>query len=338
MIHIVSGLPRKGKTYWIVLLIIKLLLQGEKVFANFDVTYTKPLTIKEKIHNITSKDKIIPKTVSVLMWDRKYMTNHVGTDGKKYGGVRDAKLFLDEGHKDFPRGTMRLSPQEEDFFTEHGQNNLDIYLVSQRVGGINNVIREITNYFIRISSKTFFWVKKDIKGRRPFSSLTIEWFTSEKNMDRFDNNNYKKTKQFRHKKEKMGFRKDIAKSYETLWYRHVLPEEEYITWKQFVENIDIYVPSTEIITTDKQKPIDKIPDIVIKECISTLINQFKYKKDEATLFINTIILENELSTINTTEKLLRKAYHKRASVLVEDISNKVKDNGEKDKDEKVKVN
>jgi len=133
-IHIVTGKPRAGKSYFMVSRIIKDIKKGIPCYLNFKVDLTKyPFTAKE----------IKAGLGSIYYWKNV----------KDFINIPEGHIYVDEaytlfGSKDWQKLPMEVMSK----FLTHGHYSIDIWACSQSQKRINNTIREVVNYAYRVKS------------------------------------------------------------------------------------------------------------------------------------------------------------------------------------------
>ncbi len=219
--HIVSAKPSAGKSYYMTKKAVDLMKNGEKVFSNYPIIYTYPLTLLQRIKNvyrcIAKKPLIEGKQLSSFKWDDNYFEV----------GLHDCTIILDEAYK-IVNCHNKLTDAQHDFFATTGHNNVDIYVIAQNYARLQLVIREMAMFIIisKISNPLSFISKE---GRR---ELTPLFFIADFYLSEMDYNLMKMRKYSIFKTERVFFDINIAKAYDTQYYRRKEKPITVISWIQ----------------------------------------------------------------------------------------------------------
>lgn len=326
-LSIFFALQGNGKTYVCTDKAIKEIINPKsvrKVLSNYPIIVTIPLTFKQKVVNrildhyksdthkftFTFLNKSITlnryrkETKSSLVWNDEYTNAQFA--------IKDALVIIDEGHDKYTGSyAYELTKQDRMFFSRLRHNNIAVFIMSQSYEDIHPFLRRRLAFLHEVSKVKHFWKKTP-------SCFNIDTYTSIKNyLRKDDHKTHKKTKPTRLRHEKIQFSLLTATAYNTHYFRNIGKEPIYESWYNKIQGIDTNPTIKEPII------VETISSVVVKESISTLMRLNKWKKGDATIEVNKIIIDNDISEVNTTEKIIRIALQRRLDRLEEKKEEKV---------------
>lgn len=240
MIYIVWAPPRQGKTFYLTYLALKELRKtkdAKQVFSNFPIMYQEELSLLRKIRNriinIINKIRKRPelnekgKLLSSYRWYPEFI----------YTGIHDAMIIIDEAYRDYSsRNFKDFKVDQHTFFATNGHDNNDIYLIAQGINRIDVIIREMVNLFIFVKKTCLPWSKKPLY-------FTIETYLSEEDFKR-----RRQDEECTWTRERLRFKPDVARAYDTHYFKHSDDSTPYKKWSEELSNEQIKKIRAEIVS------------------------------------------------------------------------------------------
>lgn len=139
-IHLITGLPGAGKTYFLVKKTIDFILSGKAVYTNFDIDLSffpfKP--------NRSIIRKVRETKNGILYFWSTY---------EDFKNIKSGVVVCDESYSLFgSKDWQKLPIDIVKKFMTHRHDSLDIWACSQSQKRIHNTVREITNFVHRVKS------------------------------------------------------------------------------------------------------------------------------------------------------------------------------------------
>jgi len=153
MIVGIEGKPGSGKSYYATLKIIEDLKNGKKIYTNMENILIRSLawhiekTTEGKVRKETVLDNFrILKTKDLRrFWEipKRQLVN--------------STIILDEVMLDFfSRDWQKTGKDLIFFFTQHRKYRVDLYYITQSISKVDGVLREMTQYYIRLRNTNHF--------------------------------------------------------------------------------------------------------------------------------------------------------------------------------------
>lgn len=200
MIHIISGPPRAGKTYWVTKKINKLLKEAKKKNDS-----GKPY------RKVFSNFPVITPWGSSLIWKPELVNEE----------IVDSDIFIDEAYQFYnSRNYKGFSANDHLFFALNGHNSNNIYLIAHSPNRLDTVIREMANEFIFVKKISI-----------PFLELPL-WFRVETFLDELAISQRYISKHACYNVEHYLFSKKVANTYNTHFFRK---EGEYLKFDSWAD-------------------------------------------------------------------------------------------------------
>lgn len=225
MIYLICAPPRQGKTYFATSIARSLLRpsghlfwkkSGKTVYSNYPI-------VDKKIHDcehcgLSKKDCFKKKCnffISTLQWRPEYI----------YENVQDSTIIIDEAYRDFSsRSYKDFDKDKHTFFATNGHQNNDIYIIAQNASRVDVILREMTNelYFVR-------------KFSIPFTTRPL-WFIVDVYHDLNEMGKLTPSPFAVTKKKLVIFKKNVARAYDTHFFRKNEPSFTAKTWLEVLNN------------------------------------------------------------------------------------------------------
>lgn len=287
-----------------------------KVISNYPIIVTVQISGKQKLINRILKHyktetrtfKILNKTITLTKQTEQVLSSYKWNDEYTNSSyhVQDALILIDEGHTRYTGSyAWELTKEDRKFFSTLRHNNIAAYIMTQRSDDIHPFLRGRTAFWNEISKVKHFWSKNP-------AHFYIDTYTSHKDyMNRVAHKLHKKAKPTRFRREKIPFTQLVGTAYNTHYYRNIGKEPEYVLWLDELnkdkQKIQIPEPTIE----------EYLDENIIKDSIGALVKMNKWKKRDATLEVNKILVDNDTKDVNTVEKIIRQALARRSKYLEE---------------------
>lgn len=153
MIVGVEGKPGAGKSFFATKTILAALKEGKKVFTNMDNILVRSYAWKvekETLGKVT-KEQVLDNFRVLRTQDLK----HFHKIPKKE--LMNSTIVLDEVMLDFfARDWQKTGKDLIFFFTQHRKYRCDFWYLTQSISKVDGVLREMTQYFVRMRNTEFF--------------------------------------------------------------------------------------------------------------------------------------------------------------------------------------
>lgn len=203
MIFIISGPPRAGKTYFTTRMINKLLKEAKKKKDS-----GKPY------RRVFSNFPVFTPWGSSLIWKPELVNEE----------IVDSDIFIDEAYQFYnSRNFKNFTTNDHLFFALNGHNSNNIYLIAHSPSRLDTVIREMVNEFIFVKKVSI-----------PFINLPL-WFRVETFLDELAISQRYITKHACYNVEHYLFKKSIANTYNTQFFRKEGENLPFSSWSDVPE-------------------------------------------------------------------------------------------------------
>lgn len=241
MIYIIWAPPRQGKTFFATYRALREMRKTKKalkVYSNYPIISKEPLTLSQKVKNVFRKkeNKIPNKVLSSYVWRPEFV----------YESIYDSMIVIDEAYMDYnSRKFQDFDADTHVFFATNGHNHNDIYLIAQSPARLDKIVREMTNVFYYVKKHTFPWSSNPL------------WFTVEGYLTEEDFVARRSNPDAVWTKEQLTLKKDVARAYDTHYYRSQKQEHKPQTWAEKLLNPVKVVFSKPVVEKEKNKnPLD----------------------------------------------------------------------------------
>jgi len=159
MIVGIEGKPGSGKSYYATLKIINDLKAGKKIYTNMENIQIRSLAwfIEKETKGVVKKEKVLDNFRVLKTKDLRRFW-----EIPKHQLV-NSTIILDEVMLDFfSRDWQKTGKDLIFFFTQHRKYKVDLYYITQAISKVDGVLREMTQYYIRLRNTNHFkmWFMK----------------------------------------------------------------------------------------------------------------------------------------------------------------------------------
>ena len=239
MIYIIWGAPSEGKSYVVVHLVLKRMIEAWKkerkeihVYSNFPIMYTIPFTRFEKFYNLTAKllkwKQIKPKTLSSFKWEDEY----------QFSGMNDSIIIWDEAYRIQGMSSReRMSKEQHDFIDTNEQDNNDFYVIAQHFNRLEIIMKEVS-YLLNVhkTSNPFSKINDGKSGGRQ-GQLTPWFFSTEYYLTEDDLKLRRVSEKACYKRERIWFNKGFGMAYDTRAFRKHGEVKNPKRWSELVKAV-----------------------------------------------------------------------------------------------------
>ncbi len=320
-INVFIGLQGVGKSYVVTHKATYELLNPKskkKVISNYPIIVYVPFTFKQKLTNYilslyksdTHTFKIGKKEIILQKQIQEVRCSYIWNKEYTHMGVKDALVIIDESGQDEYSGTYayELTKEDRKFFSRLRHHNISVFMMSVSPDDIHPFIKRRLAYIHEVSKLKFPWSKKPYK-------FFINTYTSIKDyLKRDDYKIHKKARKTLFRRESIKFSDLVGNAYNTHYYKDMREEPNYVPW---FNNILGQMNEPDIEPTISIKPVSSN---VMRDSISTLMRLNHWKKKDATIEVNKIMVEYNVEETDTVEKIIRIALARRAQVLEDDTN------------------